>query len=118
MEKNNVIEFIQNAGACIVSKRIINGEAKLKWLLREQPTEKSDNGWRFFSNLDDSEYINNPDNIIVCDFNTVANIEPAIIGIYLLPIGSDIQLVSENGKISFYDNITSEKIDPIYKTEG
>ncbi|MFP3325387.1 DUF2185 domain-containing protein, partial [Planococcus sp. SIMBA_160] len=40
----------------------------------------------------------------------VANIEPAILGIYELPIGSDLQLVSENGKIRFVDNLTGKEV--------
>ncbi|WP_262421950.1 DUF2185 domain-containing protein [Bacillus aquiflavi] len=74
-----------------------------------------DNGWRFFSDIDDDDFINNPDNLTVCNFNTVANIEPAILGIYLLPVGSDLQIVAENGKIVFFDNISGNKIDPVYK---
>lgn len=115
MSNNKEIKFINNAGACIVSKRILNGDSKLKWMLREKPVEELDNGWRFFSESDDSDYINNSDNLVVCDFNTVANIEPAIIGVFLLPIGSDLQLVSENGKITFYDNLTGDVVNPIYE---
>lgn len=117
MCKNKSVEYIKNAGLCIVSKRIINGESKLKWLLREKPIENKDTGWRFFSIDDDTDYINNENNLQLCDYNVVANIEPAIIGTYFLPVGSDLQLVSENGKLIFYDNISGQKITPIYKPE-
>ncbi|AAU19321.1 conserved hypothetical protein [Bacillus cereus E33L] len=110
MNQKEPIEFIEKAGACIVSKNIINETGKLKWILREQSIDAVDNGWRFFSEIDDDDYINNPDNLVVCDFNTVANIEPAILGIYELPIGSDLQLVSENGKIRFVDNLTGKEV--------
>lgn len=53
---------------------------------------KVDNGWRFFS-----------------------DIESAILAIYNMPIGSDLQLVIEDGKIKFYDNLTKEKILLGYK---
>lgn len=105
-------EFIKNAGACLVSKNILSGQGKLKWLLREESIDnKVDNGWRFFSDIDTSDYLDNPDNLATCDFNTVAEIEPAIIAIYLLPVGSDLQLVKEDGKITFYDNITEQPIE-------
>lgn len=52
----------------------------MKWILREKSIDAVDNGWRFFSEIDDDDYINNPVNLVVCDFNTVANIEPAILG--------------------------------------
>ena len=114
MKEDNYIEFIKDAGGCIVSKNIVDGKGNLKWLLREEPVDEVDNGWRFLSDIDDDDYINNPDNLLVCDFNTVANIEPAILGIYLLPVGSDLQLVVQNGKISFFDNLTETEIEPFY----
>ena len=110
MNPKEPIEFIKKAGASIVSKNIINETGKLKWILREKSINRVDNGWRFFSEYDDDDYINNPNNLIVCDFNTVASIEPAILKIYELPVGSDLQLVSENGKISFVDNLTGKVI--------
>lgn len=104
-------EFIKNAGACLVSKNILNGHGQLKWLVREKSINpKVDNGWRIFSDIDTSEYLDNPNNLSVCDFNTVAEIEPAIIAIYLLPVGSDLQLVKEDGKITFYDNLTEQQL--------
>lgn len=42
----------------------------------------------------------------ICDFNTVANIEPAILAIYNLPVNADIALVEENGKKRFIDSNT------------
>lgn len=104
-------EFIKNAGACIASRRILDGTGYLKWAVREDSSDPEDNGWRFFSALDDEEYINNPENIVICDFNTIAEIEPAIIAIYLFPVGSDLQLIVENGKRYFVDNRTGGKIE-------
>lgn len=114
MSKLGYSNFIKNAGGCIVSKNILNGKGALKWLLRDPSINKDDNGWRFFSDIDDDVFVNNPINLTVCDFNTVANIEPAILGIYLLPVGSDLQLIIENGKRKFIDNLTGEEIKPIY----
>ena len=94
MDPKEPIEFIRKAGGSIVSKNIINETGKLKWILREKSIDAIDNGWRFFSEIDDDDYISTPDNLVVCDFNTVANIEPAILKIYELPVDSDLQLVS------------------------
>lgn len=111
---NEVIQFIKNAGGCVVSKNILTGNGKLKWMVRESSNNSADNGWRFFSDIDDDEYCSDAENFEVCDFNFVANIEPAILGIYLYPVGSDLQLVSENGKLKFYDNMTEQVVQPIY----
>lgn len=51
MNQKKPIEFIEKAGACIVSKNIINETGKLKWILREQSIDAVDNGWRFFQKL-------------------------------------------------------------------
>lgn len=90
MSKNKRGEFLKKAGGCIVSKNIVDGKGKLKWLLREKSLNPADNGWRFFSDIDDDEFVN--------DFNTVVEIEPAIIVVYPFPVGSDMQLVNIDGK--------------------
>jgi len=107
-------EYIINAGGCIVSNNILSGKGSLKWMVRNESVNKNDNGWMFFSDIDDDEYADDPNNFTVCDFNTVANIEPAIIAIYLMPVGTDLQLVSENGKLKFYDNLTGKEVKPDY----
>ena len=98
MQKNSFTRFIEGAGGCIVSKRILSGESPVKWMFREKSVNEIDNGWRFFSSMDDDDYVNNVNNLAVCDFNTVANIEPLVLGYYTFPVGSDLQLAGENGK--------------------
>ena len=104
-------DYIKNAGYCIVSNNVLNGKGFLKWLVREEPVNKEDNGWRIFSDIDDDIFINNSSNLSLRDFNDIADIEPAIIAIYRLPVGSDIQLIKEKNKKYFWDNITDKKID-------
>ncbi|ERI10254.1 DUF2185 domain-containing protein [Aneurinibacillus aneurinilyticus] len=103
--------FIDGAGGCIVSKNILDNKGNLKWLLREESVNDVDNGWRFFSDIDNDEFINNPKNMTICDFNTVAEIEPAVIGIYHFPIGSDLQLIVENNRRFFLDNLTGKVVE-------
>lgn len=83
-------------------------------MVRGEAVTRVDNGWRFFSEIDDDDYVNDPANLVVCDFNTVAQIEPAILAIYSFPVGSDLQLVVENRKYYFIDNITEEVIEFLY----
>lgn len=114
MQKNNYIKFIEGAGGCIVSKRILSGESPVKWMFREESVNEIDNGWRFFSSMDDDDYVNHVENLTVCDFNTVANIEPLVLGYYTFPVGSDFQLAGENGKTVMYDNNTGKKVEPVF----
>ena len=104
------IQFIKNAGGCVASKNILSGKGKLKWCVREKSVNEVDNGWRFFSDIDTDDYLSVSSNMSICDFNTVASIEPAILSIYNCKIGTDIEVVRENNKIVFLDNNTHKRI--------
>ena len=69
---------------------------------------KLDNGWRFLSDIDTDEFLSNPSNMSVCDWITILEIEPAILGIFDMPIGTDITLIYENGKKYFIFTDTGE----------
>lgn len=103
--------FITNAGAAIVSRKIVEGTGNIKWLTREAPIAPQDTGWRILSDRDTDEYLDDPANMTVVDFNDICDIEPACIGIYDLPVGSDIQLVVEpDGRRRWFDNQTQREI--------
>jgi len=84
--------------------------APLKWLVREVSVNPQDNGWRFFSAIDDETYLDDPGNLQVVSFNSVADIEPAIIPILHLPVGSDLELVRDESGVRFVDSTTGEGI--------
>ena len=44
---------------------------------------------RIMSHIDTSEYLNGADSWRITDFNEACAIEPALIGIYDFPVGSD-----------------------------
>jgi len=98
-------------GGCIVSKNIIEKKGVLKWCVREKAVNDLDNGWRFFSDIDTDEYLSNSDNMCIYNYDTIVEIEPAILSIYNLPIGTDLALIKENGEIYFIDNATGNKIE-------
>ena len=103
--------FINNAGAAIVSRKIVERTGNIKWLTREAPIAPQDSGWRVLSDRDTDEYLADPANMTVVDFNDICDIEPACIGIYDLPVGSDIQLVVEpDGRRRWFDNTTQREI--------
>ena len=78
---SDVVSFISDAGGSVVSKNILSHKGKLRWCVRE-------------------ESVNDVDN---------ANIEPAILTIYNCKVGTDLELVDENGKKYFLDNSTGKK---------
>lgn len=107
---SGIIEFIKNAGGCVVSNNILTKKGRVKWCIREQSVDKADNGWRFLSDIDTDEFLNNPNNMSVCDYNTIAEIEPAILAIYNMPIGTDLTLEIKDGKKCFLDSLTGEVV--------
>ena len=107
------MEFIKNPGGCVVSNNIINKKGVLKWCVRERSVNEVDNGWRFFADIDTDEILSDSSNLSIWDFNTVAEIEPAVLAIYNMPIGSDITLINEAGKKFLVYTETGERIDRV-----
>jgi len=105
------VEFIPGAGACIASRNVMTGAGRVRWMVRERSANKADNGWRIFSHLDTSQYLADAANLQVVAFNQVCSIEPALIGIYDFPVGSDLQLV-DDGRIRIVETATGREIPP------
>ncbi|RDU22299.1 DUF2185 domain-containing protein [Anaerosacchariphilus polymeriproducens] len=98
-------------GGSVVSKNILEGKGKLKWCVREEAVNEVDNGWRFLSDIDTDEFLSDSSNMVVCDWGTIIEIEPAIIEIFNMPIGTDIILVEENNQKAFVYTETGEKVN-------
>jgi hypothetical protein len=103
-------DYIEGLGGCIVSNNILSGAGKIKWIFREKSINDKDTGWRFISEIDDEEYINNSNNLSVCDFNSVIKIEPATIRVYSYPIGSEFELIVDEHNKSIIINSKTKKI--------
>lgn len=89
------IEFIPKAGACLATLNVLERRGRVRWMVRGESKAPADNGWQFLSHVDDSEYLNDTSNWRIVDFNELCVIEPALIGIWDLPVGSDLQLVDD-----------------------
>ncbi len=106
---------LSNLGGCVVSKNIYTRKGNLKWCIREESKNQVDNGWVFLSDIDTEEFLSDSSNMVVLAWQTVAEIEPAIIPIFDMPIGTDIELVVENNRKYFVDTNTRQKINMIMK---
>lgn len=105
-----VVEFIPEAGACLATKNVLERRGRVRWMWRRTPQGYGDNGWRIMSHIDTSEYLDDPQNWQIVAFNDLCNIEPALIGIYDFPVGSDLQIVDEGRGIQIVDTISGEEI--------
>ena len=73
-----------NLGGCVVSKNILEKRGRLKWCFREESVNNIDNGWRFLSEIDTDEFLADSKNMVICDWGTIFEIEPAIALIFAL----------------------------------
>lgn len=101
-------EYIRGAGGTIVTRSILNGTSKLKWIFRQEGGPG--NGWVAFGDKDSQEYVNDANNMAVVDFNTLANIEPAVVNIFYMPMGSDLEFRSDRTGKYFVDTRTGKEI--------
>lgn len=99
-----------NLGGTIVSKNILDKKGRIKWCFREESVNHIDNGWRFLSEVDTNEFLSNSKNMVVCDWGTVFEIEPAISSIFELPIGTELTLQYDGKKKYFINTKTGEKL--------
>jgi hypothetical protein len=106
------MEFIPKAGACLTSTNVLTGAGRVKWMVREESRAAADNGWRIFSDIDTSEYLADKANLQIVDYNRVCEIEPALIGIWDFPIGSDLQIVDDGEGIKVVETATGREIPP------
>ena len=108
--KKKRVVFIENAGGVMITKSIYQGTSKLKWFFREESVNQSDNGWRAIGDSDTQEYLDNTENSMVVDFNTLANIEPAVLSVYDMPAGTDLEFCSDDTGKYFVDTNTGKRI--------
>jgi len=104
-------EFIPAAGACLVSQNVLSGAGRVRWMVRNESQAEADNGWRIFSEIDTSEYLQDSGNLQIIDFNEACAIEPALIGIWDFEVGADLELVrEEDGSIHIIDGASGREV--------
>lgn len=84
-----------NLGGCIITRSLYEDTSKLKWIFREEPVNPADNGWRALGDTDTEDYINISGNNVVVDFDKLVEIEPAVLAIYDMPVGTDLEYDSQ-----------------------
>ena len=65
-----------------------------------------------YTHLDTDEYLSDAAHMSVCDWGTVIEIEPAVIPIFDMPVGTDLTLIYDNGQKYFVDTRTGERVEP------
>ena len=100
-----------NLGGSVVSRNIYEKKGRLKWCVKEEGVTELDNGWRFLSEIDTEEYLSDPYNMVVCDWGTIVEIEPAIVPIFDMPVGTELTLEYDGSKKRFIDSETGDTVE-------
>lgn len=95
-------------GGFMISKNVLNG-VPIRYSFREPSTIPQLNGWNIFSELDDDEYVNNPDNFVIVNAETIYSLAHQMLEIFEAPYGTDLFWVyEENVHIGFYDLVADK----------
>ncbi|AMB93979.1 immunity protein Imm33 domain-containing protein [Aerococcus sanguinicola] len=105
-------QWIPNGGQCAASRTLLKKQGALLWAWREAGRFDGDSGWRFLSERDNQVSLMDEKSMVYVDINRVAQIEPAISGIYHYPQGADFQFSAYYGKHFVY-NDSLEKVEMV-----
>lgn len=98
LKKEDLIKLVELKGCCIASDKITIDGLNIGYMYRENPSNESDSGWRFFAGNEDEEYTNNPDNFSIFDLNTICNYDRTIIPYLESKIGSSFEKINSEFK--------------------
>ena len=93
LNPGDFIELVPPMGSCFATDKITVDGMKVGYMYREEPDEQMDSGWRFFSGTEDQEYVDNPDNTMLYNVNTIANCDRAIIAYLDSPFGTELERI-------------------------
>ena len=97
-------------GGFVVSKNILKG-ILIRYTYREKSTIPQLNGWTLLSEKDDDEYLNNAENFVILNAQSIHSIAPQMIEIFDAPYGTDLFWIYEKGvQTGFYDLNTEREI--------
>lgn len=76
---------------CFATKMIMEDGQPVAYMYREEPDNKEDSGWRFFSGHESQEYVDDPRNTQLYAVALVAETTPGIVPHLLAPAGSQLE---------------------------
>ncbi|HVR95375.1 MAG TPA: DUF2185 domain-containing protein [Thermoanaerobaculia bacterium] len=85
-DEDNLVE--RYTRRCFVTQRVLQEGMKVEYLYREEPDEDRDSGWRFTSNTEPDEYMDDAANIAYVSLGAVLNYDDSFIDLLDEPVGS------------------------------
>ncbi len=105
LKPEEIQKLVKPMGYCFATDKITIEGLPVGYMYREKPTEKDDSGWRFFSGTEESDYLDDENNIDVYDVNTIANYDKAIIPYLDAPYETDFERIPNSDK---FEIVTDE----------
>jgi hypothetical protein len=94
--QEKINQLIPPMGGCYASDKITVDGLLIKYMYREEPTFENDSGWRFFSGTETQEYVDDPNNLMIYEVNTIANYDQSIIPYLDMPLGAELERLNNN----------------------
>ncbi|MFT6746906.1 MAG: hypothetical protein ACJAZ2_001251 [Glaciecola sp.] len=99
--------ILVNQGGCFATNMITIDGCPVGYMYREQPDNKEDSGWRFFSGTESQEYVDDSTNTQIYDINTIANYDSDIVPYTDLPAGSELERIPNSKEFKLIQNQSS-----------
>lgn len=104
LNPEDIEDIIKPIGYCIASDKITVEGLKVGFMYREEPESPEDSGWRFLSGEETEEYVENMNNSMIFDVNTIANYDAAIVPYLDLPTGSEMERINDTEEFKSFDS--------------
>jgi len=95
LSADEIVPIATGYGGCFATDHITVDGKKVGYMYREESDRPEDSGWRFFSADETQAYVDDPENTMIYDVNTIANYDRAIVPFLDAPPGSRFGRVGE-----------------------
>ena len=96
LKANEFVRLVKPMGACYATDKITVDGMKVGYMYREEPENEMHSGWFFLSGTEDQEYVDNPNNIMMYNVNTIANYDRSIIPYLDSPFGTELERIGNS----------------------
>ena len=102
LKKEEIEKLIPSMGGCFATDKITVDGMKVGFMYREEPDDDRDSGWRFLSGTETDDYMDDENNSMIYNVNTIANYDKAIIPYLNSPIGSELERLEGSDEFRSY----------------
>lgn len=96
IKADEFVDLVPKMGGCFTTDKITVDGMKVGYMYREEPDEEMDSGWRFFSGTEEQDYVDDPNNTMIYNVNTIANYDRAIIPYLSFPYGTELERIENS----------------------